>query len=261
MERVNPQDILKNEKKTFLKKIEFHKIMKNLIEVLMIYKKTQKKDAVMIDTALLEYTFLLLKLFKIMIDYYPHIAQHFQTEYKSYVSLIVTSLETAYLFSETSKQRNHSMGSHILDEKSDQYYYNIIYDSYIVFMFILENSKSHSFIEMKDYMSKILGGFERIYNNYLDVTKETEYHIFYLFMICQILKFLNKNKSYDVKYEDFYKKVFGLGEIKKRTNTCLKNLITNLDANENYTIINNIIIILIRLFIQYMRSHRVISLF
>jgi len=161
-----------------------------------------------------------------MIEYYPQISHHFQLEYKSYVSMITNSLEIASLFSEAKHQKNASIGTQT-DEKCDFYYYNIIYDSYKVFMFIIENSKSQPFSEMKEYMSKILKEFEKIYSSYLDTSKEIEYHIFYLFMITQILKFLNKNKSYDVKYEEFYKKVFGEGEIKKRTSSCLKLLLTN----------------------------------
>ena len=217
--------------------------MKNLIEVLKIFMKTQKKetdkdkDTTSIETGLLLYNFLLLKLFQILIKYYPQFGLCFQVEYRSYVNLITNSLEIALLYSDHYKNKQHNSDfirrrcAGTYDDKCLYYYYNIIYDSYKVFMFILEHSKSHSFIEMKEYMTQILNGFEKIYNSFLNPEKEIDYHIFYLFMIAQILKFINKNRTFDVKYEEFYKTVFLYGDIKMRTILCLKKNIELCDQN------------------------------
>ncbi len=188
--------IVAMENKTFYEKIHFLKTLEMMIGALDYFKSKKDKN-------ILGYISSLLRIFSKIKDIYPNFNKTIQENIDLYSNLILKSFEVISQYPNV-----------LIDLSTESIFLKIFYYGIRSFLYIVYNCK-FMFSDIKDFMEDVFEVILNIINQFKTKKNKLIYQILYLFTVCRILLYLNKEKTYDYySYKYFYNKIFPLQNIK-----------------------------------------------
>jgi hypothetical protein len=205
--------LLKNEDFTYFRKINFPLFLKKMIKVLILCSYFKETNIELV----LEYSFLLLKCFKLLCRNYINLEEVFSNYYNIYIMLIKRSLDTAQAYVKTRRAS--------LEKKkaSDDLYQKVINESATSFLYLIKSCKFLPFDSLKNHIKTIMSTFFNLYHSQ-DEKRKVEYHIFYTYLVSRLTMTIITNLVYDFySFDELFKKIFKLEDIKKRIKQCINS--------------------------------------
>ena len=194
------------ENKTIFEKIHFIKTLNCMIEAINYFKDYPKEKNLYVSN--------LLRIFsKIKIEY-PNFNKTIQENFESYNNLIVLSLEGISQYPKN-----------LIDLNSETIFLNIFYYGIESFLYIIRNCKK-DFSDIIDFIKNVFKVILSFFNKFKSHKNKLYYQLLYLYALCRILLYLNRDKTYDFsKYKSFIEEIFPMD------NNLLFNI--NQDNNKN----------------------------
>ena len=186
--------ILVMENRTFYEKIDYINSLKYMIGVLNYYRDKKDKNV-------LGYICNLLRIFSKIIEIYPNFNKTVQENFELYHNMILNAFQCI------SEYPN-------IDLNIESTFLKIFYYGMESFLYIIINCKL-DFKDIRDNMEEIFEVILNLIDNFKTIKNKLIYQILYLYTVCRILLFLNKEKTYEFNsYKYFYSKIFPVKKVK-----------------------------------------------
>jgi hypothetical protein len=171
-----------------------------------------------------ELIFFIMKCLKKMFRYDLNSKKKLKKELHLYMMFLENSLKYAHMYLKHQskffpsvkidlvKNEKHDVSN---DDQDNFYITKIYYQASKIFLNLIRHSTHLPFKQKKDYIEKIVK--LQLFPILVEHLKETNYFIFYLFIVCKLLLVLFKDKNFDNnEYEEEFRSIFDPNNIRHK---------------------------------------------